>query len=136
MPGAFVDTNLLVYAADERNPEAPKTLVARELLRQPGLHLSVQVLNEFIANARHASKLNLSRDRERRWIGAWLLFPVVPLSTDTFLRALAIHLRHQVSHWDALILAAAIEAGCERVYSEDLGNGRRYEGVIVVNPFV
>jgi len=47
MPNAFVDTNVLVYAAEEKFPLARKTVIARELLLQPGLRFSVQVLNEF-----------------------------------------------------------------------------------------
>ena len=59
MPKAFVDSNVLVYAADEALPVPRKTRIARELLLQSGLHLSVQVLNEFTVNARNPAKLNL-----------------------------------------------------------------------------
>ena len=44
---AFVDTNILVYAADEAAPVPQKTIIARELLLQRDLHLSAQVLSEF-----------------------------------------------------------------------------------------
>ena len=40
-----------------------------------------------------------------------------------------------ISHWDALILEAAVEAGADTVYSEDLQPGSRYRGVTVVDPF-
>ena len=60
MKHAFVDTNILVYAADETKPISRKTRIARELLLRRGLHLSVQVLNEFTVNARNPEKLNLS----------------------------------------------------------------------------
>jgi predicted nucleic acid-binding protein len=136
MPNAFVDTNILVYAADESTPKGRKTVIARELLRQPGLHFSVQVLNEFVASARHPGKLNLPRERERRWLEGWLQLPVASLTAETFLRALAIHARYQVSHWDSLILAAAVESGCSIVYSEDLNHGQEYAGIRVVNPFL
>lgn len=135
MPDAFVDTNVLVYAADESLPMARKTRIARELLRRTGLRLSVQVLNEFTVNARNASKLNLSAIQEMEWLSRWLLFPVAPLTVDTFLQARLIHARYQVSHWDSLILAAAIEAGCALVYSEDLNPGQNYDGIEVINPF-
>jgi predicted nucleic acid-binding protein len=55
---------------------------------------------------------------------------------DTFLKARLIHARHQVSHWDSLILASAIEAGCAILYSEDLNAGQDYDGVEVINPFL
>lgn len=60
MPNAFVDTNILVFAADESTPKDRKTVIALELLRQPGLRFSVQVLNEFVASARHPGKLNFA----------------------------------------------------------------------------
>ena len=135
MPNAFVDTNVLIYAADESGSDKRKTGIARELLRQRGLQLSVQVLNEFTVNARHRSKLNFTLQQENDWLSRWLLFPVAPLTIDTFLVARLIHGRYQVSHWDSLILASARETGCPVVYSEDLGHGQEYDGVLVVNPF-
>lgn len=136
MPNAFVDSNVLVYAAEEKTPLARKTTIARELLLQPGLHFSVQVLSEFVGNARHPHKLNLPREREHRWLQGWLLRPVASITTATFLRALAIHARYQISHWDSLILAAACEMNCALVYSEDLNPGQDFDGVEVINPFL
>lgn len=136
MPNAFVDTNVLIYAADESSSDERKTRIARELLRQHGLQLSVQVLNEFTVNARHPSKLNFTPQQENDWLSRWLLFPVAPLTIDTFLSARLIHSRYQISHWDSLILASARETACQLVYSEDLGHGQEYEGVTVVNPFL
>src|SRR6478735_7588260 len=135
MPNAFVDTNILIYAADESVSSERKTRIARELLRQRGLQLSVQVLNEFTVNARNASKLNFTPQQENDWLASWLLFPVAPLTVDTFLTARLIHARYQVSHWDSLILASARETDCAVVYSEDLGHGQEYDGVKVINPF-
>jgi len=129
MPNAFVDTNVLVYAADESLPCGRKTRIARELLRQRDLYLSAQVLNEFTVTARSATKLNLGAQQEQEWLNHWLLFPVAPLTVETFLRALAIHHRYQISHWDALILASARELDCTVVYSEDLNHGQDYDGV-------
>lgn len=134
-PNAFVDTNVLVYAADERSPLDRKTVIARELMLGRGLHLSAQVLNEFVASARHPQKLNLSQEKEREWLAAWLRLPVAPLTVEIFQAALAIHLRFQISHWDALIVGAALGTDCQIVYSEDLNDGQDYGGVRVVNPF-
>lgn len=136
MPNAFVDTNVLVYAAEEFVPQSRRCKIAREILLLPGIHLSVQVLNEFIASARNLKKLNLSRARERLWLDGWLLRPVSPLTTETFLCALGIHARYQLSHWDSLIIASALGTGCTIVYSEDLNHGQCYDGVQAINPFL
>ena len=135
MKNVFVDTNILVYAAEERTPVARKTTISRELLLLPRIHFSVQVLNEFVAIARNPKKLALPRDRELRWLNGWLLRPVLPISVETFLSAQAMHLRYQLSHWDSLIVSSAIEAGCHRVYSEDLQHGQIIEGLEIINPF-
>jgi predicted nucleic acid-binding protein len=135
MPRAFVDTNILVYAADKASPSSQKTQIARGLLLQRGLHLSVQVLNEFTVNARNPDKLNLSAREELQWIERWMLFPVHSMMAETFLSARVFHERYQVSHWDGLILAAAKEADCQKLYSEDLQDGQFYDGIEVINPF-
>ncbi len=136
MPSAFIDTNILVYAADESAPLARKTTIARKLLRQKGLCISVQVLNEFTVTARNKSKLALSPLQEHEWVCLWLLFQVSAVTVDTFLAAKLIHARFQISHWDSLILASAKAAGCDIVYSENLGDQQDYDGVKVVNPFI
>lgn len=132
---AFVDTNVLVYAADEVRPVPRKTRIARELLLQSDLHLSVQVLNEFTVNARHAKKLKLSREVEAEWIDRWLLFPVHAVTLAHYEIARGIHLRFGLSHWDSLIMASAKAAGCDLIYSEDLSDDQDYDGIRVVNPF-
>lgn len=136
MPSAFVDTNILVYAAREVLPLSQKTVVARELLRQPDLCFSVQVLSEFTVNARNPHKLRFTLEQERDWMRRWLLFEVMPLSVDTFTEALVLHAQYQLSHWDSLIIASALEAGCRTVFSEDLYPGQPYGTVTVVNPFL
>jgi predicted nucleic acid-binding protein len=136
MPNAFVDSNVLIYAADETAPADRKTRIARELLRQRNLHLSVQVLSEFTVNARSKAKLNLSPEHELKWLSGWLLFPVVALTVETFLAARLIHLRYQISHWDSLIVASARETHCSLLYSEDLNHGQDFDGVKVINPFL
>ena len=135
-PNAFVDTNILAYAAEEKTPRDRKTTVARELLLLPRLCLSVQVLNEFVAIARNPAKLGFNREKESQWLAEWLRLPILPLTTETFISSLEIHCRYGISHWDSLIVAAAREARCLLIYSEDLSHGQDYDGVKVINPFL
>ncbi len=130
-----VDTNILVYAAEETRPQPRKTRIARELLLLPDLHLSVQVLNEFIASARSPRKLNFDALQEGDWVKRWLRFPVAPITEKTFVAALVFHRRFQLSHRDALILATAAGVDCPVVYSEDLSDRQDYDGIRIVNPF-
>lgn len=135
MKNAFVDTNILVYAVDSAGEDPRKRQISREILLLPRLHLSVQVLNEFISVARNPKKLSLSRDQESRWLREWLEFKIAAITFLTFQKALELHLSYQISHWDSLIIASAREAGCSIVYSEDLNHGQSYDGVQVTNPF-
>jgi predicted nucleic acid-binding protein len=52
------------------------------------------------------------------------------------LQAIAIARRHDISHWDGLILVAAEKAGLDIVYTEDLNHGQTYGRVRVCNPFI
>lgn len=65
----------------------------------------------------------------------WLSYPTQAITPDLVRAAIAMHDRHQLSYWDAAILAAAKALGCHSVYSEDLNAGQTYDGVIVMNPF-
>lgn len=132
---AFVDTNILVYAADKSIRSGRKTEIARELLLQDDLFISVQVLNEFTVNARHREKLNLTAKEEYEWLQRWLFFPVVEMTVNSYLNARYFNERYQISHWDGLILATAGEANCKILYSEDLQHKQTYGGITVINPF-
>ena len=132
---AFVDTNVLLYAASGRPDDAPKAALARQLIKDASIGLSFQVLQEFYANAVNAKKLNLSPAEASKWCAVWVQFPVASLGKETFVRTLELARKFQISNWDAAILAAAAQLGCEVVYSEDLSHGQDYDGVRVENPF-
>jgi len=135
MPSAFVDTNILLYAASGRHADRDKSRRARRLLEEEDVGLSVQVLQEFYANAVHPRKLGLTPAEAVRYCETWLRFPVAPLTSDTFLRALELMARHPLSNWDAAILAAAAQLHCRILYSEDFAHGQDYGGIRVINPF-
>jgi predicted nucleic acid-binding protein len=62
-------------------------------------------------------------------------FPdVMPLTAETHAQALALARDHGLSFYDALIVASALEAGCDTLYSEDLQDGRRFPGLTIVDP--
>jgi predicted nucleic acid-binding protein len=136
MKSAFVDTNILVYAASGAGRDVRKKRIAREIILLPRLHVSVQVLNEFIAVARNPNKLNFSRDQEAKWLREWFELKINALTFTTFQKALELHMTFQLSHWDSLIIASARESACPIVYSEDMNHGQNYDGVKVINPFL
>jgi predicted nucleic acid-binding protein len=130
----FFDTNILLYAASGAVNETAKRMVARDLLARDGGGLSVQVLAEFYVNA--TAKFKLPEDKVIRILEFLENYPVIPIRESVFWSALEIRKRHQISSWDSAIIAAALELGCETVYSEDLNHGQLYAGVRVINPFL
>jgi predicted nucleic acid-binding protein len=127
----FFDTNILVYAASEIPLKAAR---AEELLRAGGV-VSVQVLNELALVARRKMKLTWAETRELVEPYA-LLLTVVPMTQAVHERGLALGERYGFAVYDAMLMAAALEAGCEVFWSEDMHNGLVVEGRLrVVNPF-
>lgn len=134
----FVDTNILLYAHDAGAGE--KRRRAAELLRQlvqsgSGV-VSSQVLMEFYVNAMRKPSPPLASSDALQIVTVYAPWVVVPTSAGTVLSALNLRQRHSLSPWDALIVAAAVEARCEQLLTEDMQHGQRIEGVEIVNPFV
>ena len=133
----FLDTNILLYAVTVAPEEAKKRSVARDILRQDRLALSVQVLQEFYVQATRASRPDsLSHDEASELIGHWLRFHVVSLTVPVLQNALKLKSLHPISYWDAAIVRAASAAKCRILLSEDLSHGQDYGGVKVINPFL
>lgn len=134
---SFVDSNILIYSAVPHPGEDEKTRVADEILDQQPIGLSIQVLQEFYVQAIRKSRQNkISHEEALSFIGAWKRFPIQPLTQVILERALVGCDRWQISYWDATILEAARELGCREVLSEDLSEGKDYDGIRVINPFV
>ena len=127
----FFDTTTLIYAVSEGDA---RTGVAERLLEAGG-HIGVQVLNEFAAVAR--SKLKMSWEEVDETLAAIraLCEPVAALTVETHEAALKIAARYGYHIYDSLILASALEAGCSILYSEDMQDGQRIDGLVIRNPF-
>jgi predicted nucleic acid-binding protein len=128
----FFDTNVLVYANIQGDY---RTAIARQLLLDGGV-IGVQVLNEFASVAR--AKLGFTWAEVQEAIeNIVILCPNPrPLSIEIHLRALGISRKYGFSIWDGLIVAAAAEARCSKLMTEDLQHGQVVEGVQIENPFL
>lgn len=132
----FVDTNVLLYAVSKAAEEAPKGAIARGLLQEKDLALSVQVLQEFYVQATRSTRSDaLRHDQAVRLVEAFCRYPVQELSLSIVQAAFLTSSRWSLSYRDAAILEAARSSGCEIVLSEDMKDGENYDGVQVVNPF-
>ena len=131
MSGSFVDTNILVYAYlnDPRTETAASVLSRRPVI-------SVQILNEFLNVCRR--KLRFDWDRADDALADILLLcpHVMPLKVSTHMTARLIAERYQLSTYDSVAIASALEADCATFFSEDMQDGLVIDDRLTVrNPF-
>jgi predicted nucleic acid-binding protein len=127
----FVDTNVLLYLL---SGDAAKADCAERLL-EPTPVVSVQVLNE-LANVMRR-KLGMPWPEVDDFLElVCALCRIEALTHETHLLGRQLAKRHQLSVYDAMIVASALLAGCETLYSEDMHTGLRIDGrLLIVNPF-
>jgi predicted nucleic acid-binding protein len=133
----FVDTNTLIYAHDRSAGD--KHTRARDLIRalwQSGDGcLSIQVLQEFYVSVTQKVAKPLTPHAAARIITDLQVWQVHCPGVEDVLDAIRLQGRYQISFWDAMIVASAIQLGCERIWSEDLNPGQVYDTVTVQSPF-
>ncbi|MEP9396588.1 PIN domain-containing protein [Mesorhizobium sp. KR2-14] len=138
MPGGstFIDTNVLLYAHDRLNQE--KAIQSKEwlnLLASRGLaRVNLQTLNELTSVL-----------LRKKWfedvatvyavVDQFAVLGTTPVTYKEIATARTIHLRYGYSWWDCLLLASALELGCQFFLSEDLQDGQAIEGLTIVDPF-
>jgi len=129
--GAFFDTSILVYTITQNDP---RTVIAEKLLAAGGT-VAVQVLNEFVDVARRKMKMSMGEWSIALACIRFLCGPIKPMTVATHETAIKIATRYGYRIYDALILASALEAGCDVLYSEDMQHGQRIDGLTIRNPF-
>jgi predicted nucleic acid-binding protein len=127
----FFDTNVVLYLLSTDVAKADR---AEELISLGGA-ISVQVLNEFVAVASRKLRMPWSDIRDvLSQIRA--VCAVEPLTIETHDGALHIAERYGLSIYDALIVSAALLAGCKTLHSEDMQDGQVIERQLAIrNPF-
>lgn len=131
MPGDFIDTNVLAYAA---SADTRKADIAERLIANGGA-ISVQVLNELANVARR--KMELSWDETRSLLATLRsLLTVHPLTVEVHQSGIDLAERYGFSLYDGMIVAAAVHAGCDRLWSEDMHHGMVIDrSLTIANPF-
>jgi predicted nucleic acid-binding protein len=132
MPGKFVDSNIVLYlaSADKRKSEISDTLL------QAGCIASVQVLNE-IANVLRR-KYRFSWAEVRVFLEMFrAASAMVDLQVETHMLGLNVAERYGFSIYDSMIVAAALQASCDTLYSEGLQHGQSIDGLLtIINPYL
>ncbi len=135
----FLDTNIFAYALDAR--DGAKKAIAADLivalLRSEQAVVSYQVIQEFLNVAVRSSIPGLGRDQGAAHLrGIFSKMEIVSPSLNLYEEALALHAKYRFHWYDSLIVAAALEAKCGTLYTEDLQHGQVIDGLTVVNPFL
>ncbi len=131
MPGSFFDTNVLLYLVSYDHRKANR---AEELVRGGGT-ISVQVLNEITNVARRKARMSWPETHGLLEAIRGLL-NTEPLTLDIHETGLDLAERYNLSTYDAMIAAAALEADCDLLWSEDMQHGLVLRDRLrVSNPF-
>jgi len=135
----FLATNVFVYDVDTSAPRA-KRAIARNLVRDAVMHrrsaISYQIIQEFLSVATGKFATTISVPDAQAYVNT-VFRPLLAVhsSVELFHAALDIGARYRISWYDSLVVAAASEAKCSVLYSEDLSHGTRLNGVRIENPF-
>ena len=132
----FIDTNILVYAYDTQAGEKQK--LAAKLIEQlwdfrilPSI--SIQVLQEFYVTL---VKKNVKKEASQKLVNTYLEWNVIENNRLLLEASFIEQKKFGLSFWDSSILAAARNAQCAELWSEDFNTGQSYDGIKVKNPFV
>ena len=132
---SFLDTNVLIHSIDRANPDKKDTaleLIARHAKERTGI-ISTQVLQEFYSAA--TRKLGVEPLQAKQHLRDFRIFDIVQVTPAIIEEGIDCSIIHQLSFWDALIIATAATAASSELLSEDLNHGQTIQGITVHNPF-
>jgi len=129
----FIDTNIWLYAFLDIG-ESEKSSRAKQLFQQKEPMLSVQVVNEICVNL--IKKASFSEEQISQLIEAlYEKYPVVEMDENILLTASQLRQEYAFSFWDSMVVACALAANAEFLYSEDMQDGQVVRGVLqIINP--
>lgn len=141
----FLDTNIFIYALTEpkeknKKADLPKRIVALKLLtklfNENNIVVSVQVLNELHFNMIGKFKLDDELVTQTIEENVFAVASVENLTVQIYAKAFQVRQKYNVSYWDSLVVASALESGCTTLYSEDMHDNLVIENSLtVINPF-
>lgn len=138
MNGEFIDTNVFIYLFDETNDRKRNIAdrIVKTALETRTARISHQVVQETLNVVTRKLPSPMTAENAQRFLvqvlaPLWQIMPNIAL----YRRGLDVQARYGFSFYDSLIIAAALESGCTRLYSEDLQHGQQIEGLTIENPF-
>ena len=138
MTAVFVDTNVLIYGEDGRDPGKQAQALAwlRTLWGRRAGRVSNQVLNEFYTNVTRKIKPPMPAGDARAEVRRFQRWEPSVIDHATVETAWSVESRFGFSYWDSLIVASAQALGCRYLLSEDMQHGQIVDSVQILNPFL
>ena len=132
----FIDTNIFVYTLDghDREKQATARSIVKDVVENQLPVISTQVLQEFYSAS--TTKLKIDAMIAKNIVHSFGTMEVVPVDLNIIEQGIDISILFRFSFWDSLIIAAAEQANCAMVFSEDMKDGQTVRGVRIVNPFL
>lgn len=134
----FIDTSIFLHQLEglDRHKSMIADRIIRDGVASGNACISAQVVQECMNTVLHKAQAPLDTDSAGRYLDT-VLIPLlrIPDGASLFQRALAVQARYRYGYHHSLIIAAAADTGCARLYSEDLQHGQQIEGVTIENPF-
>lgn len=134
----FLDTNILVYSFDHSDSakQAEAVRLIKAALQTGKGVISSQVVQEFINVATKKFEAAVTIEDRRKYLDSVLSgLCRVFTSIELYQHAFDVMERWGYSHYDSLIIAAALQEDCEILYSEDLHNNQKIRGLTIIDPF-
>ena len=132
---AFLDTNVLIYAAAGRLTDPAQYEAAKAIVSSEEFAVSPLILGEFLSVVRKPEYEMMPLADATSWIEKWLPFCAVDIDAAIVSAASVIRERYKIQFWDAAHIACAERMNISVLYSEDLNHAQKYGSVTVINPF-
>ena len=133
----FVDSNVMVYSRDLREPtkQARATAWLKAALKNGELIISPQIVDETCSVLLRREKDQRRHAEVHAFARGLLRWCKAPLDADVVDHAISIHEQHHLSWYDCPMVASAMEVGADYLLTEDLQDGRRFGRLRIVDPF-
>jgi predicted nucleic acid-binding protein len=128
----FIDSNIFLYAFTTKDINKQK--ISAEIICK-NYTISTQVINEVSSNM--IKKLNFSNQDVNDFVlNCYEQYYIVNFSKEIFIKASTIRIDYNISYYDSLIIATALENNCTILYSEDMQHNQIIEDILTIkNPF-
>jgi predicted nucleic acid-binding protein len=135
---SFLDTTIFVYSFDDtaKDKQQQARSLIKESLKTGNGHISIQVIQEFFNVATKKFVVPMPLLSSKKYLDmVFMQLEVVYPDAEYIKTGLDIAVTTGYSFYDSLIISAALKAGCETLYTEDLQSGQKIQNLTIVNPF-